>query len=201
MYQISWENASIYHGVFYQCPHCGRNVGPSMGFKGEYLSHDGKSYKEQSAYIHICPVCTYPTMILSTGEMIPSPACGDPIKHLPCNVSAIYTEARRSTTCGAYTGAVQLCRTLLMHVAVEKGADDNLTYAGYVNYLQEHNHVPPGCEQWIDRIREMGNDVAHDLMIVERADAALILKFSGMLLKLTYEFPGEFRTPSAEEDG
>lgn len=53
----------------------------------------------------------------------------------------------------AYTAVSLLCRKLLMHVAVDKGAEENLQFVKYVDYLQEKNWVSPAYKDWVDLIR------------------------------------------------
>lgn len=40
---------------------------------------------------------------------------------------------------GAYTGVILLCRTLLAHVVMDKGAKVGLKFVQYVDYLDDHH--------------------------------------------------------------
>ena len=52
----------------------------------------------------------------------PGVSFGPQLQGLPPAVEAAYQQARRSMSVEAYTGAELVCRKILMHVAVEKGA-------------------------------------------------------------------------------
>ena len=42
-----------------------------------------------------------------------------------------------------------------------------------------------------DKIRKLGNEANHEIMIGNREDAKKIIQFSTMLLKTNYEYPKE----------
>ena len=87
-----------------------------------------------------------------------------------------------------YTSAVMLCRKLLMHIAVDKGADTEKRFLDYVNWLDEENYIPPNGKDWVDFIRKKGNDINHKIQIMKKADAEKLIVFVGMLMKFAYEF-------------
>jgi len=87
----------------------------------------------------------------------------------------------------SFTAAAMCCRKLLMNIAVEKGAPANRTYQQYVDYLIE-NHLPPDAKDWVDQIREIGNEANHEIRLVKQADAKEAVGFVSMLLKLTIEY-------------
>lgn len=130
--------------------------------------------------------------------VVPAPKLGEVVKSLPGDVGQAYEEARSCTSAGAYTAAVMLCRKILMHVAVEKKADKNQSYAHYVNYLEAKGYVPPDGKQWVDRIRDLGNDANHDLPRSTQEDALDALEFTGQLLKFVYELPA--RVPRKKKE-
>ena len=76
-----------------------------------------------------------------------------------------------------------------MHIAVSKGAEENKSFASYVDYLSDNNYVPPDAKAWIDHIRKKGNEANHDINIMPKEDAEELISFIEMLLKLIYEFP------------
>lgn len=120
---------------------------------------------------------------------------GRDIKSLKDDIEHIYAEARASTKVGAYTACVLLCRKLLMHIAVEKGAQPGLGFVEYVDYLAAHHWVPPNGTAWVDQIRKKGNDANHKIVIMDQAAAAEILSFVEMLLIFMYEFPARLSPP------
>lgn len=82
-----------------------------------------------------------------------------------------------------------VARKILMHVAVEKGADAGKSFTYYVDYLVDNNLVVSASKDWVDEIREVANDANHEIFEIGPDDAKGILDFSAMLLKLVYEYP------------
>ena len=86
-----------------------------------------------------------------------------------------------------------------MHIAVEQGAQAknekgrSLRFIDYISYLKEKNIVPSGVLPALDKIKDMGNEAVHDLVIINEVDAVVILEFIGVLLKSTYELPGKVK--------
>ena len=86
----------------------------------------------------------------------------------------------------AYSTAVMACRKLLMHVAVEKGADKNKSFKHYVDWLVANHFVPPGGGGWVDQIRGRGNDANHEIDLVEQHEAEQVMSFVELLLKSSH---------------
>lgn len=80
-----------------------------------------------------------------------------------------------------------------MHIAVSKGAKAGESFVSYVQYLADHNYVPPDAKDWVDHIRQKGNEANHEIAVMSRADAEELLSFIEMLLKVIYEFPAAVR--------
>ena len=78
-----------------------------------------------------------------------------------------------------------------MHIAVDKGAKEGLKFIEYVEYLSKNNYIPPGAKNWVDIIRDKGNEANHEILIMNGDDAKDLLKFVEMLLKIIYEFPAD----------
>ena len=87
-------------------------------------------------------------------------------------------------------------RTLLAHIAVDKGAPDNLTFQGYITWLAEKHYVPPHSEGWVDHIRRMGNAATHDLRILTIDEAKGLLDFSEMILRFVHDYPARVAPPA-----
>jgi hypothetical protein len=127
---------------------------------------------------------------------------GDDVHGLSSEVGALYDEARICTSGGAYTAAVLTCRKILMHVAVDKGADTNQKFKKYVEYLAEKNYIPYDGRGWVDHIREKSNEANHEIKVMGKEDAEDLINFTEMLLRLGYEFQGKLRRkaePSSDE--
>ena len=76
-----------------------------------------------------------------------------------------------------------------MHIAVERGAGENLRFVQYVDYLLESGLVAPTAKAWVARIKDKGNEANHEVHAVTQTDATEMMDFTGMLLKTVYEFP------------
>ncbi len=185
MSDAEWTGISTLEARSYTCAYCGALVVSENGF-GEEEPGGGVG---GSHLIYICPN-GHPTYF-DHGEQIPAPAFGDEVAALPPDVKVLYNEARVCMMVNAHTAAVMACRKLLMNVAVEKGAPEGESYKQYVDYLDNQGYVPPGSKDWVDRIRDKGNDANHEIVAMSRSDAEELITFVEMLLKIIYEFPSK----------
>lgn len=143
----------------------------------------------QSGYgIFICTHCHMPTFIYKDIQ-VPGNRFGSPVKDVPDEVNSVYEEARSSFAAGAYTGVVLLCRKLLMHIATDLGANEGLRFVEYVEYLNDNHYARVRSDQWVDQIRQFGNQANHEIRINTKEEAQRIIKFCEMILKLNYEYP------------
>lgn len=111
-------------------------------------------------------------------------------QHLPREIHDIYEEARHAAGGEAPTGAVLLCRTLLAHIAVEKGADKGkTTFNEYIGFLLEKGYLPPEARPWVDSIREKANEATHDLTLFTPRDAYVIVQLVELMLRVIYIAP------------
>ncbi len=180
-----WQNLSGGRGITYTCAHCGNTGGPH----GVYLSDT------QGAGVLICPVCSAPTAVWE-GNFFPARRFGGEVKGTPTDIAALYEEARGCMGVPAYTAAVLVCRKILMHVAVEAGADPGLKFVQYVEYLWENHHIPHNAKGWVDHIRNKGNEANHEIVLMGREEAEQLISFTEILLQLMYELP--LRVPGVE---
>ncbi len=182
-----WQNTSGVGKHNYRCGYCGKDVGPDTGyFDTDRLS--GATY----GMMVICPHCERPSYFdfRRNREQTPKPMLGSIVPGITdANVGALHTEARACTSFGAYTAAVMICRKILMHIAVEQGAPPNQSFKSYVEYLDSKGYIPPNGKKWVDKIRDRGNEANHEIKLMNEADAALLLKFTEMLLRFVYELP------------
>lgn len=100
----------------------------------------------------------------------------DSVRNLPEDIQKVYSECKPAFGSGCYTAAVILARTLLNHVAVDKGAEENKSFQFYVNYLVD-NYMPKNAKGWVDTIRAFANASTHHLEILEQQDAEQAIKF------------------------
>ncbi len=189
---MSWSNQTELQPYKYKCGHCENFVASNQGYTGKVLSRF-RGAEPLTARIYTCPLCERPTFFIwSAGkivERIPADSFGDSVGHLPDEVEELYDEARRCMKSGAYTATVMVCRKLLMHIAVEKGGDENENFAYYVNWLEENHFIPPDGKSWVDRVRTKGNAANHEILLMKREEAEELITFLAMLMKIVYEFP------------
>ncbi len=181
-------------GKEWKCGHCGNIVAGTTG----YSKAESSGYKR----IYICPKCNKPTYFEETPVacfhgydyircQIPNSPYGNEVEFIPEIIADLYKEIRKCIQYGAYTSAVLSMRKLLMHIAVEHGADDDLSFAKYVDYLEESHWIPPNGREWVDSIRKKGNEATHEIVLMSEHDAKQLFDFIEMLLKFMYEFPGK----------
>lgn len=171
-------------GRLYACGYCGAKVRPSRGYIAE----------NEGYHIAICPHCTQPTF-LKPNQQTPGASYGNEVSELPGDIKGMYTEVRKSMQVSAYTVAVLGCRKILMHIGVEKGAEQGKSFAHYIDHLDEQNFFPPGGKEWVDQIRQVGNIANHEIRIMAAEDAKALINFVEMILKFIYEFPSKVAKP------
>lgn len=163
----------------YRCGYCSNDVASERGLLSERMA----------AFVRICPQCNGPTFFAAGGKQWPGAKIGRPVQSLDPDVAAIYEEARNSLTVNSPTGAVMLCRKILMHVAVQKGAKPNKGFQEYVEYLKDNHYIPTGSEGWVDYIRKRGNEANHEIVVMTKDDGEGVLRFTEHLLRTVYELP------------
>lgn len=183
MDDVDWQGTAQLERRSYLCGHCGRRVGPNTG----YLAPGPEGFR-----IYLCSFCQRPTFF-DGDRQFPGAVFGDDLQFLPRLVHEVYDEARRCMSVRAYTAAVLLCRKLLINVAVAHGATKNGSFRFCVNYLFEKGWLPPNALSWVDRIRDLGNEAAHEIELRSEEDARHALTFMAMLLRIVYEFPAKVR--------
>ena len=185
---LGWYGTNENDGISWTCGYCGNDVGGNVGYRRD-------PYHENGDRIYICPLCECPTAFISNSHsrfaQIPNAAYGNAVESLPDSVAALYDEARQCIQHSAYTAAVLALRKLLMHVAVDCGADEDLQFIKYVDYLDSVHYIPPNARNWVDALRKYGNDATHQIVLMNESEAKLLLDFAEMLLKIVYEFPAK----------
>ena len=120
--------------------------------------------------------------MLDVGTLLPT--------KLEADVEGLYKEARLCLSVNSFTGAVMLCRKILMNVSVEKGAKEGLSFAEYVKWLVDQGYAPKGSDGWVDYIRDRGNDANHQIVPMAKEDAISIIGLTEQLLRNMFELPG-----------
>lgn len=130
-----------------------------------------------------------PTYIDERGNQVPGAPFGKPVTGVPTDLGQLYESARNCMRVGACASAALTCRKILMHVAVNKGAEPGKNFTDYVTHLAEKNYIPQGATEWVDLIRRQGNHANHEIWMPERREAEDLLYFTQMLLTFVYEIP------------
>jgi hypothetical protein len=179
-----WNNIYDVGAFTYQCGACGERTTGHFGVW--QLTRDGGV----RARVVICSHCGRPTYFESIDQICPKPRYGQPVEGITDEgVLRLYTEARYCTSYQAFTSAAMLCRKILMHVAVSLGAKSNQSFKEYVDYLDHEGYTPPKGKEWVDDIRDKGNEANHEIRIVSEDEAQKTLYFTGLVLQLIYSAP------------
>ena len=174
------------------CPYCEKtiagNIRNVIGRK-EFYPTVG-SYFDDAFYILECPACQKPIIYdCKTKITSPTGTTLQKISSLPAPINQVYQEIQKDISVGSFTSAVMLARTALMHIAIEKGAEQGKGFAYYTDYFVSKGYVPPNAKDWIDRIRQLGNKAVHELEIWGAEEANMIGKFLMYLLIYIYYLP------------
>ncbi len=189
MNKYTWNGPSDIPSRGFTCGYCNRPLASAKGWFGQWTSNI-----QERAYVYICHHCTSPTFIDHQGRQWPGVVFGHPVSNIPeQTVARLYEEARKATGADAHTAAVLSCRKLLMHIAVAKGAPTGHSFAAYVDWLAANHYISPDAKDWVDHIRQKGNEANHEIVIMTADDAKDLVSFCEMLLKTIFEFPAAIR--------
>ncbi len=189
--KMNWGAAGQLSSRKFTCGYCGSLVGSDRGWDG--TSDNGG----RRGLIRICPQCSGPTYVNETDNgQVPGVPYGNRVMHLPGDIEKLYEEARSCMAGGAPTAAALCCRKLLMHIAVERKAEEGKSFQHYIDYLDANHYIPAGAKAWVDQIRAKGNEANHEIKINTRAEGEEIVDFTEMLLKVIYEYPSRVPAPS-----
>jgi len=192
MANINWENTKIFISQNYQCSHCGKELASEKG----YVASRQEPHKTHTdiEYICICHFCKKPTYIDMDRKQYPGVAFGNAVDGInDKSVEDLYEEARDCASVNAFTATAMACRKILMNIAVAKGAKENLKFVQYVQFLADNKFVPPDGKEWVEHIKNKGNDANHKIEIVPREDSEELLYFTEMLLTFIYAIPARFK--------
>jgi len=174
--KVSHHDGSTQEAWFpLKCGHCGKDVSGAV-----LTSYRGIRWL-------LCPICGDGSVLDLSGNIHPGVPFGPTIQGLPDDTLAAYDEARRCMSVSAFTACELLCRKILMHVAVEKGAKEGESFSFYLSHLEKAGFVTPPMKGWVDLIREHGNQAAHTLEKPSKQRSESTLMFTAELLRLVYE--------------
>lgn len=166
----------------YVCGYCGTKV------SGAVISSYEWSERRDNNHIKwlLCTNCALGSVWVS-GYQYPGVLFGPEIEGLPEDVSAAYDEARSCMSVNAHAAAELVCRRILVHVAVEKGSKEGLTFTAYLSHLEAEGYITPPMKVWVELIRKHGNKSTHELEAPSRQRAESTVMFTAELLRLVYE--------------
>ena len=194
LYEYSWDRPMglSEQTQTYTCPYCNKVVAGKIHHNISYESNfpNVGNIEEVVYSVMECPSCHQPT-IYKRNDKTTNPFNKPlvPVNDVPEDINRIYEEVRTTIAAECYTSAVMLARTALMYIAVQKGAKTGEKFVFYVDYLNNNHYIPPNSRDWVDKIRKMGNDTAHQLTYWKKEDAELIGKLLMHLLRIIYELP------------
>jgi len=161
----------------YTCGHCNTRICGAV--VADYFDHRIKWL--------LCPKCCGPSVLTVDGDMYPGALGGPNIQGLRAEVDAAYGEARRCMSVNSFIACELVCRKILMHAAVDKGAKEGETFADYIDYLEKKGYITPPMEKWVQLIRQHGNQATHSIEPADKERAEGTLIFTAQLLRLVYE--------------
>ena len=123
----------------YTCGHCNTKV------SGAVVCAYYASTTDTIKWL-LCPNCGNGSVLAVDGNVYPGVPFGPNIEGLPENVLKAYEEARNCVSVNAFTSCELICRKILMHVAVEKGATEGDSFTNYLSYLEEKGFITPPIE-------------------------------------------------------
>ena len=74
-------------------------------------------------------------------------------------------------------------RTLLMYIAVDKGADVGKRFVEYIDFLEMNGYIGSQNKAWVDKIRKIGNKYTHEMGMATQEDADKVTLLFLPLLK------------------
>lgn len=165
----------------YLCGHCGAKAAGLVIAEYKSLNPFFTDTKWLS-----CPSCGKGS-VLNNAVQSPGAKFGTNLQGLPPEVASAYEEARRCVQCEAYTASELICRKILMHAAVDKGANEGESFVEYLDFLQREGYTTPPMRPWIDLIRRHGNMATHRLEETSPERAKATVTLTSELLRLVYE--------------
>lgn len=174
------------------CPHCSAVQLLVVCLTIQDQNAQMPAVEEEGPAWYLCPNCRRPS-VLDQGIVQPGSRPLRTPRGLPSTDLAIWEEARSCLGVHAYSATVMLCRKLLLHIAVEKGLPDKdnrnraPSYMNAVKYLESAGVITADMREWVDEIKDIGNDANHELNPITEAQATDVATFTEQLLVLAYE--------------
>lgn len=181
--ESAWRNTESLISHSFICWNCNNQVASYQG----YRTH-AENIKKM---IYLCPHCQAPNVFDVSGKTVLSFLPGREIKNLPENIKNVYEEVRKCMQGNCFTAAIMLMRKIIMSIAVHEGAEENLKFIQYVDYLNVNGIVPKKSKSKAESIKNLGNDANHEVENRTFEEAQNGFEFIELLLKVNYEFADE----------
>ncbi len=178
-----WQSIITLRSKRFNCGHCGSSVSSDRGYRIPF-GNTGMT----TATAYVCHDCNRLSLFDQDIVQVPAPMLGRTIERLPEDVEFLHSEMRRASAVGAYSLVIIGGRKLLMHVAVSLGAEEGESFKWYVEYLEKNHFTPPKSKLWVTKIKDMGNESNHEILISSNEDSVKIMKFIDLLLTFNYEY-------------
>jgi ribosomal protein S27AE len=180
------------------CPNCGGAQAAVVAYTADHSERPRVTWGR-------CVNC-FRGFVVNGFDMSPSALPLNDVRGLDGDTRQAWVEVRNCLSVGATTAAVHMCRKILFHVAVEKGLDAKNdkgrapTFIACIEHLQEHGYVTPPMARWVTKIKDVGNEAAHELAPIPVDQAELVATFTMQLLILTYQMPSMLAETSFGND-
>jgi hypothetical protein len=140
--------------------------------------------------IRICNDCAGATTFVKN-EQYPRPLLGERFDPKDKStevkqITALYNEACVALSQGGPSCAVLMFRKLLMHIAVEQGAQKGLKFVQYVEHLKDEGVVGKPQHDLLTRIKDAGNEENHEVRRATVKEAADLLDLASLLIRSVY---------------
>ena len=163
----------------FQCGHC--NVATTGYTVAQYPTKQG------TIKWLLCTNCGNGSVQNNDASILPGAMYGPNLQGIPPDAVSAYTESRKCLSVGAYTACELICRKILMHIAVDKGAPEGDTFKNYLTFLETQGYITKPMKAWVELIKEHGNSSTHKLPSPDKPRAENTLMFTAELLRLVYE--------------
>jgi len=167
----------------YECGYCGHdNSGRVVT-----LYHEDEHKTNPEVRFMLCTSCSKGSVWMNPDTIMPGSNPGESLEGLPTAVNEAYEEARKCFAINSFTACELICRKILMHIAVDKNAEEGKSFEYYLDYLEKKGYITPVIKKWADIIRKNGNKSTHKLESPDKQRAENTFMFTMQLLRIIYE--------------
>ena len=186
--ELTWQKLTRKAQVeeTFVCPYCNTRVRSLADIRLHDAELGAIKY-----HIFKCTECYMPVIMGTDKKIIPASQIlpFDDVRYLPASIEKLYIECRRCFSNECYHSVIMVSRSLLMHVAVDKGDVAGKSFVKYIDYFQNNGFIGSQNREWVDKIRQIGNKYVHELDEATKEDAEKVILFIKQLLGNLYEMP------------